>query len=38
MFDRDEKEDEQARTTSFVEGLNPRIDPDHSFTFESGQA
>jgi len=37
MFERDEKEDEQAKTTSFVEGLNPRISTDHAFAFESSQ-
>ncbi|GJJ70867.1 kinetochore protein Spc7/SPC105 [Entomortierella parvispora] len=37
MFERDEKEDEHAKTTSFVEGLNPRISPDHAFSFENSQ-
>ncbi|KAG0043446.1 hypothetical protein BGZ83_011403, partial [Gryganskiella cystojenkinii] len=37
MFERDEKEDEHAKTTSFVEGLNPQISPDHPFTFESNK-
>ncbi|KAG0372846.1 hypothetical protein BGX24_012501 [Mortierella sp. AD032] len=37
MFERDEKEDEHAKTMSFIEGPNPRVTPNNAlFTFQSG--
>ena len=35
MFERDEKEDEHAKTTSFLEGLNPQIALNTPFAFQS---
>ncbi|KAF9432636.1 hypothetical protein BGZ76_010526 [Entomortierella beljakovae] len=36
MFERDEKEDELPKTMSFLEGLNPKINLNTPFLFESG--
>ncbi|KAK3842953.1 MAG: Spc7 kinetochore protein-domain-containing protein [Linnemannia gamsii] len=37
MFERDEKEDEHAKTMSFIEGPNPQVTPNNAlFTFQSG--
>ncbi|KAF9099063.1 hypothetical protein BGX29_007300 [Mortierella sp. GBA35] len=36
MFERDEKEDEHAKTMSFLEGLNPQIALDSPFAFQTG--
>ncbi|KAG0267916.1 hypothetical protein BGZ95_002709 [Linnemannia exigua] len=36
MFERDEKEDEHAKTMSFIEGTNPQVTPNNAlFTFQS---
>ncbi|KAG0344003.1 hypothetical protein BG004_004831 [Podila humilis] len=35
MFERDEKEEEMPKTTSFIEGLNPRITLEYPFTFRT---
>ncbi|KAF9112148.1 hypothetical protein BGX27_003919 [Mortierella sp. AM989] len=37
MFERDEKEDELAKTMSFLEGLNPKVALDTNFLFENGK-